>query len=192
MFGPFLIMAVFGLGYRDTPDPMRTIFVAPKGSPLLDQAQTYAKDAGPFVTLVGVTNDPTAARQRLMDGDVDLVVSFPDDPLSTVLDGEQASIRVVHTRLDPIQRTAISFASRLAIDQINGQILAQIVEGGQGLARPASEAFSLATGAITVARSRPSAARTRPRADAALADLEDADRPAVTVGAGRRRGLSSA
>ena len=46
VFGPFLIMAVFGLGYRDTPDPMRTIFVAPKGSPLLDQAQTYAKDAG--------------------------------------------------------------------------------------------------------------------------------------------------
>ena len=139
---------------------MRTIFVAPKGSPLLDQAQTYAKDARPFITFVGVTNDPTAARQRLMDGDVDLVVSFPDDPLSTVLSGQQASIRVIHTRLDPIQRTAISFASRLAIDQINGQILAQIVEGGQGLARPASEAFSLATGAIHRSIKR-SAARTR-------------------------------
>ena len=173
VFGPFLIMAVFGLGYRDTPDPMRTIFVAPKGSPLLDQAQTYAKDAGPFVTFVGVTNDPTAARQRLMDGDVDLVVSFPDDPLSTVLAGQQASIRVIHTRLDPIQRTAISFASRLAIDQINGQILAQIVEGGQGLARPASEAFSLATGAIS-SLDQAISTQDQARADAALADLEDA------------------
>jgi ABC-2 type transport system permease protein len=173
VFGPFLIMAVFGLGYRDTPDPMKTIFVAPKGSPLLDQAQTYAKDAGPFVTLVGVTNDPTAARQRLMDGDVDLVVSFPDDPLSTVLDGQQATIRVVHTRLDPIQRTAISFASRLAIDQINGQILAQIVEGGQGLARPASEAFSLATGAIS-SLDQAISTQDQAGADAALADLEDA------------------
>jgi energy-coupling factor transporter ATP-binding protein EcfA2 len=38
----FLIMAVFGLGYRDTPDPMKTIFVASRGSPLLEQAQTYA------------------------------------------------------------------------------------------------------------------------------------------------------
>jgi ABC-2 type transport system permease protein len=173
VFGPFLIMAVFGLGYRDTPDPMRTIFVAPKGSPLLDQAQTYAKDAGPFITLVGVTNDPTAARQRLMDGDVDLVVSFPDDPLATVLAGQQASIRVIHTRLDPIQRTAISFASRLAIDQINGQILAQIVEGGQGLARPASEAFSLATGAIS-SLDQAISSKDQARADAALADLEDA------------------
>ena len=173
VFGPFLIMAVFGLGYRDTPDPMKTIFVAPRGSPLLEQAQTYAKDAGPFVTLVGVTNDPTAARQRLMDGDVDLVVSFPDDPLSTVLDGQQATIRVVHTRLDPIQRTAISFASRLAIDQINGQILAQIVEGGQGLARPASEAFSLATGAIS-SLDQAISTQDQARADAALADLEDA------------------
>ena len=173
VFGPFLIMAVFGLGYRDTPDPMRTIFVAPKGSPLLDQAQTYAKDAGPFVTLVGVTNDPTAARQRLTDGDVDLVVSFPDDPLSTVLAGQQASIRVIHTRLDPIQRTAISFASRLAIDQINGEILAQIVEGGQGLARPAREAFSLATGAIA-SLDQAISTQDQARADAALADLEDA------------------
>ena len=173
VFGPFLIMAVFGLGYRDTPDPMRTIFVAPKGSPLLDQVQTYAKDAGPFVTLVGVTNDPTAARQRLTDGDVDLVVSFPDDPLSTVLAGQQASIRVIHTRLDPIQRTAISFASRLAIDQINGEILAQIVEGGQGLARPAREAFSLATGAIS-SLDQAISTQDQARADAALADLEDA------------------
>jgi len=173
VFGPFLIMAVFGLGYRDTPDPMRTIFVAPKGSPLLEQAQTYAKDAGPFVTLVGVTNSSAEARQRLMDGDVDLVVSFPDDPLSTVLAGQQATIRVIHTRLDPIQRTAISFASRLAIDQINGQILAQIVEGGQGLARPASEAFSLATGAISTLDQAISS-QDAARADGALADLEDA------------------
>jgi ABC-2 type transport system permease protein len=173
VFGPFLIMAVFGLGYRDTPDPMRTIFVAPKDSPMLEQAQTYAKDAGPFVALMGVTSDATAARQRLMDGDVDLVVSFPDDPLSTVLAGQQATIRVIHTRLDPIQRTAISFASRLAIDQINGQILAQIVEGGQGLARPASEAFSLATGAIS-SLDRAITSQDQVRADAALADLEDA------------------
>jgi len=181
VFGPFLIMAVFGLGYRDTPDPMRTVFVGPKGSPLLERATTYAKDAGSFITFVGVTNDPTEARQRLMDGDIDLIVSFPDDPLSTVLNGEQAPIRVIHTRLDPIQRTAISFASRLAIDQLNGQILAQIVEGGQGLARPAGEAFSLATGAIS-ALDQAISSKDQARADAALADLEDAtDRLSLSV-----------
>jgi ABC-2 type transport system permease protein len=173
VFGPFLIMAVFGLGYRDTPDPMRTVFVGPKGSPLLERAKTYAKNAGPFITFVGVTNNPTEARQRLIGGDIDLIVAFPDDPLATVLDGEQASIRVIHTRLDPIQRTAISFASRLAIDQLNGQILAQIVEGGQGLARPASEAFSLATGAIS-SLDHAVSSKDQAGAEAALADLEDA------------------
>ena len=123
-----------------------------------------------------------------MDGDVDLVVSFPDDPLSTVLDGEQATIRVVHTRLDPIQRTAISFASRLAIDQINGQILAADRRGRSGPGQPASDAFSLATGAIS-SLDQAVSSQDQADADAALDDLEDASCPALAVGAGRRRGL---
>ena len=172
VFGPFLIMAVFGIGYRDNPEPMRTVFVAPEGSPLLDQAEAYADDAEAFVAFAGVTSDPDAARKRLVDGDIDLVVSFPDDPLSSVLDGDQASIRVIHARLDPIQRTAISFASRLAIDQINGQILAEIVEGGQGLASPASNA-SLATGAIS-SLDEAISNQDQARADAALEELEEA------------------
>jgi len=36
VIGPFAILAVFGIGYRDTPKPMRTLFVAPPGSPLLE------------------------------------------------------------------------------------------------------------------------------------------------------------
>jgi ABC-2 type transport system permease protein len=149
VIGPFLIMAAFGIGYRDTPQVMRTLFVAPAGSPFLDRVETYADDLGSYVEYAGVTTDSTDARRQLVRGDVDLVVSFPDDPLSEVLSGERAAILVHHTRLDPIEQTAITFASRIAIDQINGEILAAIVEGGQALTRPAEEIFAAADVAAT-------------------------------------------
>jgi ABC-2 type transport system permease protein len=82
VIGPFLIMAAFGLGYRDTPEPMRTLFVAPDGSPFIDQVETYADDLGSYVDYAGVTSDADAADRRLATGDVDLVVTFPDDALT--------------------------------------------------------------------------------------------------------------
>jgi ABC-2 type transport system permease protein len=96
-----------------------------------------------------VTTDAASARRRLEDGEVDLVVSFPDDPLATVLSGERAPIVVEHARLDPIERTAISFAARLAVDQINSEVLASLVEGGQAVARPAEDVFTAAERAVT-------------------------------------------
>jgi ABC-2 type transport system permease protein len=137
VIGPFLVMAVFGIGYRDSPTPMRTMFVAPEGSPFIDQVESYAEEIGTYVKYAGVTTDADMARRQLLDDKIDLIVSFPDEPLDTILGGERAPVTVVHTRLDPIEQTAISFASRISIDQINSQILAGIVGGGQDVAAPA-------------------------------------------------------
>ena len=149
VIGPFLIMAAFGLGYRDTPEKMRTLFVVPAGSPLLDDIESYAQDIGGYVAYEGTTEDGADARRRLMRDEVDLLVVFPDQPLDTVLGGERAVVSVVHTRLDPIEQTAILFASQLGIDQINGEILATIVGGGQEIVRPAQSTFQAADDAAT-------------------------------------------
>ena len=77
VLGPFAIMAVFGLGYRDTAKPMRTMFVGPEGSPLLADVERYADDLGGYVKFVGVSHDEADAERRLQDGEVDLVVQFP-------------------------------------------------------------------------------------------------------------------
>ncbi|MBI5087346.1 MAG: hypothetical protein HZB15_00310, partial [Actinobacteria bacterium] len=172
VFGPFLIMAAFGIGYRDEPETMRTLFVAAPGSPFLEQAEQYADEIGEYVDFAGTSTDPVEARRRLMDDEVDLLVTFPEDPLTTVLGGEQAAIVVEHTRLDPVERTAISFASRLAVDEINGQVLAAIVDGGQALAGPAEDSFGAAHAAVT---SFDDAIRRgdRQRANEALEQLQD-------------------
>ncbi|HZG96273.1 MAG TPA: ABC transporter permease, partial [Mycobacteriales bacterium] len=142
VIGPFAILAVFGIGYRDTPKPMRTLFVAPPGSPLLERVEQYAEEIKFYVEFAGTSNDAAAAERQLLKGDIDLIVSFPDDPLGTVLKGQQPPISVVHTRLDPIERTAITFASQIAVDRINGQILAGIIEGGKAYADPAVEVLA--------------------------------------------------
>lgn len=143
VIGPFLIMAAFGIGYRDTPTLMRTVFVAPPGSPFLDQIETYAAEVGEYVDYVGTSTDPEAAHRMLLDGDADLIVTFPDDPLGSVLRSERAPITVTHTRLDPIERTAIIFASRLSVDRINAQVLASIVGEGQEAATTVTESPAL-------------------------------------------------
>src|SRR3954451_8135073 len=65
VIGPFLIMAVFGIGYRDTTQKMRTLFVVPKGSPLVHQVDTYARQLSEFVSYRGLTSDRALARRRL-------------------------------------------------------------------------------------------------------------------------------
>lgn len=151
VLGPFAIMAIFGIGYRDTPTPMSTLFVAPEGSPFLEQIDRFAGQLDKYVDYEGTTTDAAGALERLLAGDVDLVVTFPDEPLETILGGEQAPITITHTRLDPVERTAISFASRLAVNQINGAILARVVDEGQDFAAPAAgiiEPASAAVGAL--------------------------------------------
>jgi ABC-2 type transport system permease protein len=147
--GPFLILLLFGLGYRDTSPPMRTLFVVPDGSPFAERVEQYSDQLGPAVRYEGTTTDADAAHRRLLDGDVDLVVGFPDDPLKTVLGGRQAPITVEHTRLDPIQQTAIDFAARLAVDEINSEILSRIIGEGQDAIAPYGQVFNVTTKAVS-------------------------------------------
>lgn len=149
VIGPFAILAVFGIGYKDTSTPMRSLFVGAAGSPLLEQVKTYANDISTSVKFIGVSNDLADAERQLAEGDIDLIVSFPEDPLNTVLTGKQAPITVIHTRLDPIERTAIRLASQLAVDEINSRILAAVVEGGRGFADPAADVLAKADTALT-------------------------------------------
>jgi ABC-2 type transport system permease protein len=151
VLGPFLVLLAFGLGYKRSPDPYRTLFVVPAGSPFAGQVDTYAADLGRYVRLAGTTDDANAAEASLRKGHVDIVVVFPADPLGTIVSGRQAPITIMHTQLDPVEQTAIDFASRLAVDEINSQILASIVRRGQQAAQPLGDVFTAATNAIHAA-----------------------------------------
>jgi len=171
VLGPFLIMAAFGLGYRETPKPLRTLFVIAQDSPLRTQVDSYTKDLSSYVDVVGTTADEAAAQRQLQDGTIDVVVTFPAKPLDDIAGGNQSKITIVHTRLDPVERTAISFASQLAVDKINAGVLAAVIGAGQKEATPLNDVLGAADAATQKLRDAVNGGNAD-AINAALADLD--------------------
>ena len=171
--GPFALLLLFGAGYRDDDLRMRTVFVGPAGSFYEDAVADHEDELERFVRSEGFTDDLDAARARLADGDVDAVVVFPADPLDTVLAGEHAEIQVIHDKIDPIQQTAIEVAARLAVQEVNAQVVTAVVGSGQDALRPVDEVLA----ALTAAGSEVASA-------AAAGDSTTATAAAATVSAG--------
>jgi ABC-2 type transport system permease protein len=85
VLGPFLILFIFGIGYRDRPRSLRTLFVAQANSAIAAQdIQQYATSMGSVLIYAGVTGDQNEALDRLHSGQVDLVIVEPADAVSTI------------------------------------------------------------------------------------------------------------
>jgi len=123
---------VFGLGYRQDPPPFRTVLVL--GS---DEAQLAAdredldEAFGAAIELVGTSTDPNAARRQLAEGDVDLLIIAPENPMSTLDAGERALFTVVHGEVDPVMTSAIDLVAQSSIDEINRRVLSDVVSTAQ-------------------------------------------------------------
>ena len=137
--GPFVLLLLFGTGYSQNTMRLHTLFVGQEGSIYEETLNTSGDQLDEFVENEGFVNDKDAALRSLDDGDVDLVVVFPDDPLAQVLAGEQATIEVFDREMDPIQRTAIAIAARLAVQEVNATVLSTFASQAQEGLAPAAE-----------------------------------------------------
>jgi ABC-2 type transport system permease protein len=75
VLGPFLIMALFGVGYSGFRRPLDTVVVVPEQLGLPSDVQTYQDVAGEGLRIVEVTGDDTSAMDRLGKQLVDVVLS---------------------------------------------------------------------------------------------------------------------
>src|SRR5512146_1983153 len=71
VLGPFLILFLFGVGYRNQARALRTLFVVDPKSALASQIQEYATSLGPQLVYMGSTADEADARRRLSAREVD-------------------------------------------------------------------------------------------------------------------------
>jgi ABC-2 type transport system permease protein len=132
--GPFLILLVFGLGFRNTPRPFRTMFVSPPSDVMQQQIQEFATTMGPQLLFMGLTNSEAEARDDLRRGRVDLVVLVPSEPAKTIRNNQQAVFTLLHNEIDPLQESYVAYFGQLYVAEVNRRILQRITQQGQSQA----------------------------------------------------------
>ena len=139
ILGPFLIMAVFGLGYSGFKRPLETVIVAPPDSGLPTDVETYQELAGGGLHISEVTTDAAAAEARLRGGSADVVIVAPRDPDANFRAGEQSVIEVIVDVVDPVAENYAGFLASGLASAINREIIERVAAEGQGYAVAAGE-----------------------------------------------------
>jgi ABC-2 type transport system permease protein len=131
VLGPFLILFLFGIGYRNQAQPLRTLFVTAKGSPVGQQIQEFATSLGPQLIFMGITEDEAQARERLLRNEVDVVVLAPPDAYQTVEQNNQAVFTLIHNEIDPNKANYIQYFGQVYVDEVNRRVLQTAAGQGQ-------------------------------------------------------------
>lgn len=132
VLGPFLIMAIFGLGFSGVRRPLETLIVIPPTSGLPTDTAQYQMLAGPPLHIAEVLGDRATAEDRLHAGLVDIVVVAPDDPETAFRAGQRTKIEVLVDETDPVEENYASVLANMLADAVNRQLIEQAVEEGQG------------------------------------------------------------
>ncbi len=121
--GPFAVMLVFGLGYSGVRSPFATEIVIPENSDLPRDTEFYSDLAPGRIVVEDVGTDADAAKRRLQDGDIDLVIIAPGDAIEQLRSGKQTTIQVLWNLLDPVYDQLAHLATSILVSTLNAEIV---------------------------------------------------------------------
>lgn len=132
VLGPFLILLLFGLGYRNEARELRTLFVVSEESELgQGEIEEYATTLGPQLNYRGVVRGEEEALDLLASGEVDAVAVIPANVEETIRNSEQPVFRLYHREIDPFQVSYVEYVAQIYVDELNRRVLRGIAEQGQ-------------------------------------------------------------
>ncbi len=140
ILGPFVILALFGLGYKQQAPALRTVFVSAADGEFTRQLQEQTEGVGESdsplelegdIDVVGVVETRGEAVRWLRQNEADVAVIVPDEPIASVQAGERAVFVVLHDRLDPFEQATISLVAQSTVDLVNRRVLEEVVATGQ-------------------------------------------------------------
>jgi len=134
IFGPLLIMLVFGVGYTGYRRPFDTEIVVPDSTSLPTDQGFYQDLAPGYVHVVGVTTDRAQAEQALRNQKIDLVVEVPADAASNLQAGKQAELGFAWNVLDPTDDALAHLATSSMVSAINAEIIRRAAAEGISIA----------------------------------------------------------
>jgi ABC-2 type transport system permease protein len=134
ILGPFLIMAIFGVGYGGYRRPLNTIVVIPAESGLPTDVAAYKPISGSGLEVIEVTTDAASAEARLRNRTIDVVLVAPSDVEANFRAGQQSVIKVLVSVVDPVDANYAVFLARALEREVNRIIIERIAEAGQSYA----------------------------------------------------------
>lgn len=128
VLGPFLVLAAFGLGYRNEELALRTVFVGSTDGSYEDAIDAYAGAIDDYVVPVAFTDDLLTAAADLRAGRVDLLIVLPPSPTVGMEEGRRSEIAVLHNSIDPIEQIGIEFATEVAVRELNATVVTAVLD----------------------------------------------------------------
>jgi ABC-2 type transport system permease protein len=132
VLGPFLVMLVFGIGYKGVRDPFSTELVIPANAGLPRDPAFYQNLTAGRLQITRVGTDAAAAEQRLADRRVSFVVLAPDNAVATLKSGNQAVVRAEWNQVDPVADGLARVAVESLVSQLNTEIIKRAAKAGLG------------------------------------------------------------
>ncbi len=148
ILGPFLVLALFGLGSTGQQPPVRVVVVVPPGGPFSTDRGAYRDALSTAVNLVDVTTDRDATLQQLRTGQADVAVILPANATETITGGEQARVQILYNAIDPIKINYIQYLAYVQIAELNRQTLKAAAAQGQTQAASLQEFTGQAKAAL--------------------------------------------
>jgi ABC-2 type transport system permease protein len=131
ILGPFFILLLFGVGYRNAPQTLRTLFVVPQDSWIEGFVEEYSQSLGERIAFAGITHDAEEADGRLRKNEVDLVIVTPFDPMSDWQGDNQSTFMLYHDEIDPLEESYIRVMGQQYTEELNRQVLLTAVTQSQ-------------------------------------------------------------
>lgn len=123
IFGPLVILLLFGLGYRGERPELRTALVVPPAMLGTDQLDRLTRSMEANFTLVSIDADEAGAMARLAANEVDVVEILPADLEERVLLGERALVEFHYDEVNPFMEQWIQYLGYAQVNELNNAIL---------------------------------------------------------------------
>jgi ABC-2 type transport system permease protein len=133
ILGPFLIMAIFGMGYQGYRRPLETVIVVPPQAGIPADVQRF-REVTPGMNIQEVATSADRPLERLRNRELDVVIVAPNDMEATFRAGQQSVITVHVNVVDPVQEAYAGVLAAQMASAVNKEIIATAAGEGQSYA----------------------------------------------------------
>ena len=123
ILGPFLILLLFGLGYTDRQDPVKTVIVAGPDNELAQEMVSQMDQVSNLIEYETTTDSRDEMIRYLKRDQADLGIIIPENAMETIQSDEQVELEFYQNQIDPNQSAYLNYVSSQLTQIINQQTL---------------------------------------------------------------------